>query len=745
MKLRFAIFESLLALIAVPALAQEQAPSSNAGAQAAMQGSDGDIVVTALRQSSLLSKTPVAMSAVSSESLRTLGINDASSIANAVPNVAMSQNNQSFIIQIRGVSSTDTTEKGDPSAAFLLDGIYIARPQDQSGAFFDVERVEVLRGPQGTLYGRNTTAGVINVITKRPTHEFEGSFDGQFGSLGTINATGVINVPVTATLGLRAAVNYQRQDNVILPSSHSPYSLDPARDLLSGRLSFGGEVGERFNFVIRGDYARDHGSTFSTLPLSNFFPGPIVKGQDPKFVDIGSARDQRTLPFPLAYPSRRHDDLYGIMGEFTYDLGGAQLTYLGSWRQSKRDYATDLLFIIGETPARTRSILKQQSHELRLAFGTDNPLHGQVGLYYFREHGGINVFLYGPFGALFGNNVEGETIDQYSVTNSSKAAFGQLTYDVTPSLHITGGLRYTSDYKARFGVNSLVYNDGTADTPINYNIAHKKYRKLTWRAGIDYDVPNLGLLYASVSTGYKAGGFNDGCEVGTGPACAVQPGFFYFKPETLTAYEAGFKFRLSDRIRVNTSVFHYDYKDIQVTQVVSATTGVLTRNAGKAKVDGIEFEGIFTPTPRDRIDLSANYTDARYTDFIPDTTFPSTTNPLDFNGDLLDRSPKWSGIATYTHTVPLPNNSNVELMGRIRYSSYYTIQDLNNLSHFRQPAFTKSTATVTYNGENRRWYLQGYVDNIENEITLSNASSGFVSQVSIDQPRTYGIRGGLRF
>jgi len=331
------------------------------------------------------------------------------------------------------------------------------------------------------------------------------------------------------------------------------------------------------------------------------------------------------------------------------------------------------------------------------------------------------------------------------VGSKSKAAFGQLTYDLTPSLHLTGGLRYTEDHKERFGANRLLY--GLTAVPISANTASKDFVKTTWRAGVDYDVTNLGLLYASVATGYKAGGFNDGCIVGTGPGCAADPHTFYYNPETLTAYEAGLKFRLSRAVQLNGAVFHYDYSNLQLTQVVvqAGNPASLTRNAGRAQVDGAEIESVITLTSWDRVDLSGNYLHARYTDFVPDATFPTATDPLNFNGRLLNHAPKWSGIVGYTHTLPIGQSSNVELAGRVRFSSAYYLQDLNNLSQFRQPSYTKSEITLGYNGDNNRWYLQGYVNNIENQITLAYANSGLLATAGIEEPRTFGVRAGAKF
>jgi len=215
--------------VAPPAFAQ----SADAPAPAA---NSGDIVVTATRQSTLLSKTPVAMTAVTGDSLRSAGITDPRSLAQVAPNLAITESGDGVRIAIRGVTSTDGTEKGDPSAAFLLDGIYIARPQDQKGAFFDVAQVEVLRGPQGTLYGRNTTAGVVNVQSARPKAKWEGSFDAKVGNLNSQNYTGMINAPIgnslasvwPPTLTVRTATFWKRPPTRPIRSTPIARSSRPA-------------------------------------------------------------------------------------------------------------------------------------------------------------------------------------------------------------------------------------------------------------------------------------------------------------------------------------------------------------------------------------------------------------------------------------------------------------------------------------------------------------------------------------
>ena len=274
-------------------------------------------------------------------------------------------------------------------------------------------------------------------------------------------------------------------------------------------------------------------------------------------------------------------------------------------------------------------------------------------------------------------------------------------------------------------------------------MASRQFNKTIWKVGIDYDAPGLGLIYASVSTGYKAGGFNDGCVTGAGVGCALTAAALYYNPETLTNYEAGVKFRLSPALRINAAVFHYDYDSLQVSQVVTVPIpATLISNAAKAKVDGLELDATLRPSDTVTVDLGYTYTHARYAKFVPDAVnFPNYS----FAGKALDHAPKNVVTAAISKIVPLGNGGKFEATVRSRLSSDYKIIDLNNLSQFRQPSYTKTDASLTYTAPGDRYYVQGFVRNIENKITIANAATGLAGGVTIEAPRIFGVRAGVKF
>jgi iron complex outermembrane recepter protein len=742
---------SIISRVSMAALAAATLAATPVFAQEAKDATvdDGDIVVTATRENTLLSKTPLAITAITGEGLRDAGITNPTQLEESVPNLSIVRGN-GLQITIRGVTSTDGTEKGDPSAAFLLDGIYLARPQAQEVSFFDLDRVEVLRGPQGTLFGRNSTAGVVQVISARPKSEFGASADATYSSFNNVNATVALNVPLGDTFAIRAAVNVDRRNNYLIDGNAADgVKFDPFKNNKSLRLSALYKPSDALSVLIIGDYNTIKGNPTNTVSTSNFYNN-IVTGarptfERPNFLDP-SNRAGRLVSLPQGQQAFRDNTEKGVMGEINYDFGPASLTYLGSYRESDRTEFSN--FAGGPVTADFVGHYYQTSHELRLALGGEGPLKAQIGAYYFKERSGIAFFL---------NNLLGPNtrfgFPQDPTIAENKSVFGQATYEIAPNLKLTAGARYSSDLKSRVGktvldIYSSVGSSYSVGTFITRNVfqindASRKFSKLTWRAGIDYDSP-IGLVFASVSTGYKAGGFNDGCET---PAvgqpnpknCALPAGGLYYNPETLTAYEAGFKLKFSPEFRLNGTIFHYAYKGLQLSQVANVCGGPcqVTTNAAVAKVDGLELDALIQPADNFTVRLALNYLDARYARFIP-------TPGVNLAGRPLARSPKWSWTAGVNYAYPIGEGKLVA-DASIRGRSSYDLTDLANYAYFYQPAHTKSDVSLTYNAPGDRVQIGVFAENLENNLVVTSASTGGFGSVTFSDPRTYGIRAGFKF
>ncbi|RVU04258.1 TonB-dependent receptor [Novosphingobium umbonatum] len=726
--------------------------STSAMAQQAKPVETGDIIVTATRTETLLSKTPIAMTAVSGDQLISKGITNTTQLADSVPNVSIVRGN-GLQITIRGVTSTDGTEKGDPSAAFLQDGIYLARPQAQEVAFFDIERVEVLRGPQGTLYGRNTTAGVVNVITASPKHKLGASVDASYENYNHINAVAAINVPVTETFALRAAVTYDRRDTYVRKASTDKFNWGPFKDVFAARLSALWEPTKDLKVLVKADYSLDDGYGVNAVPTSNFFssaagsPSAGVLSK-PSYNASASSGALRTSNRNEQWQGKNHNKGAGIMGQIDWNVSDSlTATYLGSYRTFDRyslgtiNSATNPLS--GNRTTFTGSYW-QTSHEARLAY-KKGPLFVQGGGYYFKEQSGIAFYILDP--GLFSSGLA--AFDRFGFPQDptkavTKGVFAQGSYNFTDSLKLTAGVRYSSDDKSRVG--ATVGGIGSTLVKFQTNNASRNFSKTTWRVGVDYDLPGVGLLYANVATGYKAGGFNDGCETGTGTGCALPASALYYQPETLTAYEAGFKVHTPDYVlRFNGNYFHYDYNGLQVSSVQNVCGGPcqVTANAATAKVDGVELEAFLRPAQNHVFNAMVTFLDARYGNYTP----PINGANANFSGVQLNRSPKSVVSLGYTYTQPLANGGEIVGNAATRISASYALTDVGNGAFFRQPNYSKTDLSVTYNSPDKKYYVGAFAKNLENRIVITSATANgtFLGTASFEDPRTYGVRAGYKF
>lgn len=698
----------------------------------------GDIVVTAQHDRTLASKTPLAITAIGGDDLINQGVTNAVQLAAEVPSLEI---NRFFGLQItiRGVSNTDTTAKGDPSAAFLLNGVYVARPQAQEVSFFDLERVEVLRGPQGTLYGRNSTAGVINVISHRPDDKFEVSGNIGYGNYDNFQADAAVNVPIGSTAAIRIAGSIDRRDTFYKNEAGDNFSADPFKDNKAIRLSAKWDITPDLNLLVIGDYTSLKGIPQLFINGDSFYVPVDGNTSNRAYVHGASASERLRRGYTQTVDPYADDHSYGIHGELSWNFGPLTATYLGSFRRFTMDEGyTDLLGQV--SPTFTNQQYNQDSHELRFALNDVKGLKLQFGGMYFNEKS--NQYFDQPDYYGFDHFI----LDYGPTKAKSYAVFGQATYSLTDALRLTGGIRYTKDKKSQFGL--VILQSGDLQIP-SASGTSVDFSKVTWRLGVDFDLDPYNMLYASVATGYKAGGFNDGCIPGSTPGgypCGTPIGaeVLYYDPETITSYEAGLKGRTSDgSFRYSLTGFYYDYKDLQLgtTTFFEGVALALTQNAGKARVYGLEFESTVQPSPRNQFSVFGSFLNAKFVDYLP-----LGVGGPDYGGRSLDRSPKSAITASYTYTLPLASAGSVEFNVRSKLSASYNLGSASTVQQLRQPGYTRTEISATYNAPGDRWYLQGYVRNLENDIQITAVTniSGTLAVVPSD-PRTYGVRAGFRF
>lgn len=721
---------AMLCSIATASVAQTATPET---------GRLADVTVTAQKVAQPSSKTALSLTAVTGEDLRISGATTAVGLTNLIPNVQITTGSQnSTEISIRGIGSTNNTEVGDPAAAFHVDGVYLGRPQSAGATFYDLERVEVLRGPQGTLYGRNATAGAINLITNKPGKKFVGEANLSIGNYGLYSLEGMLNVPVGEQFALRAVLSTTTR-NGFLETATAANGFGKNRDdadnlsaRVHGLVTFNADT----KLLLTADTSRNKGAG----------PGSVLLGTFQN--NTGSAQRTRSNN---ANEGRRDDSSNGLAAEFTANTGFGEFTYLGAYRTFDRNNASSTGAVISGTDSK----FSQTSHEFRLASTGKSALTWVAGVYLFNEKGNIDAFARfpAPLSATLVAPIQ-QRFNQDPVNSKSNAVFGQATYSVTPAMRLTAGLRTTSDEKSRDGVNTntLVANGALLGAP-SLNRAKVNYRQSTWKLGADYDLaPNV-LAYANVATGYKAGGYIDGNNAN---------GDNTYRPELLTSFEAGIKGRFMDnKLRLSAAVFSYDYKDLQVSYIAFNPLingiGTITNNAAKAKNTGLELEGKLAVSDSGTVNFALGLLNAKYSSFTLPVNL--STNPLqnrpvaiDFSGRALDKSPSTTFTLGYTHDWTMTDGAAVSAYIGTRYSSSYALTNFGLVVPVQniQSSFTRTDVNVTYTAPREKWYVQGYAKNLENR----NVMTGFqyigvplapTSNVFLADPFTFGVRAGIKF
>jgi iron complex outermembrane receptor protein len=703
---RSSISRLALAMAALTVGAQAHAQDQT-GATTADSGF-GDIVVTAEKRQSTEQKTPIAMTVATGEALTQAGVTDVNSLINVAPTLSIAQNNQNTMITIRGVSSRDYTETGNPAVALSIDNFYLQNGTALNVGFFDLDRIEVLRGPQGTLYGRNATAGAINIQTAKPTDKLEGNVALQYGNKDALILEGMVNVPLSSSLKMRAAFSVHNReafrDNGSLASNSGIVTKGGNDDVSqAARIHLLYEPDSRFSALLTGEYTHvgGVGAVIKGIPYSD-----VVNGE----LDIGSARK-----WALNNQGFIDLDIKNVRAALNYDLGFATVSYFGGFRQqdikrsNDQDGGTEFNYAF-PTAGRTNT----QNHELRLASNSTGPFGWQAGLYHFREQG-QSLTYFQVLGA--GDPFNFYTFD-YDTGSRSYAAFGQAYYEITPELKVEAGARYTEEKKTQVGYNIIAGTYTAVD-------AYYKGGKDTYHLGINWQATPDNLVYGKFDTGFKSGGFQNG---------------FTFGPETIKSFEAGVKNRFFNRtLQVNLSGFLYNYTDLQVQQNDPDTAISRVFNAGKARIYGGELETNWLATPDDKVDLTVAYLHARYRDFF--------TGGVQYAGNTLPQAPDWSLSGGFSHDFHLPAGTlTARVQSRYQTKSYFSFR---NFETEKQDGYTKTDLMLTYKPDaDMGLELSAYVRNIENSVILTTSeeasyAGGYLVQFA--DPRTYGARVTYRF
>ena len=724
--IRFFWFSSpAIALSASVALGQ----SARAG------GSAGDVLeeitVTAQKREQGLQSVGISITALDGVALNRLGLSDVTSLATQVPGMQFNQFSPTITVyNLRGVSQNDFSDHQEAPVAVYSDDAYIASMGALAGTMYDLERVEVLRGPQGTLFGRNATGGLIQYISAKPKFVNEGNVSVTGGNYATGNSEGAINTVLTDTLAARFAFATDYHGGYI--SNRIGSSIENERQY-AARLQFLfkpsdlGEVLLKLH-AVENDHQTGAGYSWEASHADNTGRGvpigptstancPNLNGGCTAGGDLSGYRNPSGNPFNQAY---------GVTGIFNRTLGGATLHATWNFDPLTLTSVTDYLRMekrYGEDSAEapdpifvfdTLQHYHQLSQELRLNGGSDT-LKWITGLYFLdyhtRDFEGANAVpaLGGP-----SNNA-------FTLTTQSQAAFAQLEYDFLRDLTSVIGARYSSDQKTFNYVYStapqlpIVYNQSTNSA------AAQTYDNLTGKVEIDYKLRRDSILYASVNRGAKGGGWSAPSFGG------VDPSTLAYKQETLTSYEVGEKLTFWEgRARLNGAVFYYDYRDYQGFFSQGLTTVVKNVDAN---IKGGELEFAWAPAGGVNLQLGVSHLEAE-----------ARNVPLPVGGPIdtqMPQAPHWSinAAARYEWVVAL---GRVALEADTKWNSSEYLGLLNAPADYERP-YIVTNARITFSSD--RWEIAGWVRNLADRwyrIYGVDASGIGVEDSVYGPPRTYG-------
>ena len=698
--------------LAMPAFAQDTAPAVE---------DEAAIVVTARRREETLVSVPIAVSAFSGEALERGGAIDITDLANMTPNTTLEASrgtNSTLTAFIRGVGQQDPVSGFEQGVGIYLDDVYLNRPQGAILDIYDVERIEVLRGPQGTLYGRNTIGGAVKYVTKMLPQEFSLKLKGTYGSYD--QADGIISVSAPLSDLIRVGGAFARLSRGGFGDNLTTGDENYNKDIWAGRATFEmGGYGQPVLMRITGDYTKDNSSARGGHRL---IPGQVSGA--PVLDDVFDTRGGLVDP-------KQYVKSYGLSMNITAELSDAvTLRSISAWR--KDDSASPIDFdalpaVDVDVPAFYFN--EQLSQEFQLLYD-QGPLHGMVGFYYLdaKADTAFDVRLFTTVAGL-------TAYTQADVDTETYAVFGDFTFDITEQLSLSAGGRYTWD-KRRADILRQNYLGGGSPLfggagvafgapSTNFN-GEREYKKFTPRVSISYKPTPDHNIYASFSQGFKGGGF-DPRGVGTNAPDLNGDGirqddeiasFLSFAPEQVDSYEVGYKGNFMDgALYVAVAGFYADYKDVQIPGSVACTVSVggvatpsfcgVVSNAGKARFKGLEFEstarlGRDLMTPGDRLNLSTavGYIDAEYREYI--TNIGGVPTDVAANREV-QNTPKWTASGTMSYSTPVGTGS-LYLASSVSWRSKTYQFEIPN-PYIDQKGFALWDASIVYTAPDDRWTL----------------------------------------
>lgn len=718
----------------VPAAAADSDAADSAGLQ--------EVLVTAQRRSEEAQNVGIALSVIGGNELKQKAVDTVNDLQNATPSLevepAFGSGQAQF--RLRGVGFIDYSANNSSPVGVSLDQVALPFPVQTQGQLFDLERVEILRGPQGTLYGRNTTGGAVNFITNKPTHEFHAGASLEAGSYGAVRSEGFISGGLLDTLDARLSIaadeggawQYNRLTGQELGG----------KDKYAGRLQLDWHPLDSLDFLLRVHYSRDRSDSNGLQLFRDYAPGngnPII-GADSSAHAVGwSLQPEFAQTVGIPSDSRpgvnNHDARVDLTANL--DLGFARLTSITSYDKFlRREFADWDATQYAQSDVYYRDDIKVVSEELRLASAAAGPLNWVTGLYLSDDKLTENFFSDFNQSPLVG----GTAHTSYSQEGKSGGLFGQVDFAFTSQLKGILGARLERETRELNGLSTSFDIPSVVFIPSLTGPQDRSFGNTdgSGKAGLEYLPAEHTLLYATISRGVKSGGFTTH---NTTSGAMANP----FSPEKLLAYEIGVKSDVTPTLRINASAFHYDYTDQQILSKVLDTVsksyiGVFV-NVPKSRIDGGEAEVTWLPAEGLAINQYAGYKSGKYTS----TILNGDTPPKNFDGQDLS-FPKLTYGGNLSYALPL---GSLRLTPEFNYSYHDTYSQLFLLGpDYTVHSYWLANANLTLApGDSKRWSAGLWVRNVFNSryyLTKNFFLPGsYVAQAG--QPTTVGLSASVSF
>jgi iron complex outermembrane receptor protein len=723
------------------------------------------VVVTAQRKSEDIQTVPISIQAFTGKDIVELGIRNSSDIGQFTSNVEIAlpagAGNQP-LISIRGIGINDyDTNNAGPNGVYL-DEVYLSAPASQTFSTFDLQGIEVLKGPQGTLYGRNTSGGAVNIVTVKPSDEFSANFHADYGTFNTANIEGAVGGPLTPTLDGRIALSVNRSDgymnNLLTGNKENGAGNYAAR----GMLLFKPTDSLRILVNLHWGQVDNRPTEYRHIGTLNPVTGAVCSVAQTyagKCVDLFGYGTPANF-YDGEFNRQQHLDVNNSGGyvRADYDTGVLDLTSISAIEYNDKlhpedtDGAPDQMLDINFGVRSTN-----YSQELRAA-QTREQYNWVTGAYFLHE----DLYQNQPLSAFLGGDtvfhapgafdgIAFQAFDDSRQTTNAYAAFGQGEYKFTDKLKLILGGRFTEEHKSFHYDGSIEYQEGgeghfgsvipVADTSERLNDS-----AFSWRAGLNYNFTPDVLAYGSVATGFKSGDFN-GSFLSTTPA-EIARQLIPVAPEKVTAYEIGIKTSLFDRhVIFNAAAFYNDYRDMQVFVLAPGIDGGLPinvlDNAKKAHTDGLDLTLIVKPTAAFTATVQAGVLEARLDQYVSNR---DVSQP-DYSGNQLPMAPHLSGSIMLDYKIPLPSGA-LDLQANANYKGHIFF-DVSNDPYTTQSGYWLENMRLAYTFSGGHWEAAAYVHNLSDQQYYTDKGDltspfGFI-EANVGVPRTFGAEMNWRY